>query len=282
MASDRVTTASVVKKKRQGEKIAMVTAYDFSMARLIDSAGVDIVLVGDSLGQVVLGYDSTLPVTMDDMIHHTKAVVRGVSRALVVTDMPFMSYQVGSGQAIQNAGRLIQEAASVTTKPEEGKPSTNAVALAVKLEGGRAVADTIRRLVDAGIPVMGHIGMMPMSAFKYGGPRIHGKSEDEAEQIIEDAKAIEAAGVFGMVLEVIPKDLAKRVTEAVSVPTIGIGAGPYCDGQVLVSYDMLGLYGAKFKHVKQYANLGEEAARAFGEYVADVKNGTFPGPEHSF
>ncbi len=271
-----------MKKKRQGEKIAMVTAYDFSMAKLIDSAGVDMILIGDSLGQVVLGYDSTLPVTMDDMVHHTKAVVRGVSRALIVADMPFMSYQVGPKQALQNAGKLVKEAASVTTKPEGGRPSGDAVTLGVKIEGGKSVADTIKRLVDAGIPVMGHVGMQPMSAFKYGGARVHGRSESEAEQILEDAKAIEEAGVFGMVLEVIPKDLAKRVTEAVSVPTIGIGAGPYCDGQVLVSYDMLGLYGAKFKHVKQYANMGDEALQAFKQYVQDVKAGIFPGPEHSF
>lgn len=282
MDSKVVTTASLVKKKQRGEKIVMLTAYDFSMAKLMDTAGADIILVGDSLGQVVLGYDSTLPVTLADMIHHTKAVVRGTRRALVVVDMPFMSYQVGPGQALQNAGRLVKEAASVTTKPDEGKPASQSVSIAVKLEGGRDAVSTVRRIVDAGIPVMGHIGMQPMSASKFGGARIHGKAEAEAEQILDDARALEEAGVFAMVLEVIPAELAKRVTESVSVPTIGIGAGPHCDGQVLVSYDMLGMYGAPFRHVKQYANLGDEASRAFREYIEEVKSGAFPGSEHSF
>ncbi len=282
MVSSMVTIASLAKKKQRGEKIAMLTAYDFSMAKLMDTAGADIILVGDSLGQVVLGYDSTLPVTLADMIHHTKAVVRGTRRALVVVDMPFMSYQIGPRQALQNAGKLVKEAASVATKPEEGKPASQSVSIAVKLEGGREVASTVRRIVDAGIPVMGHIGMQPMSASKFGGARIHGKAEAEAEQILADAKALEEAGVFAMVLEVIPAELAKRVTESVSVPTIGIGAGPHCDGQVLVSYDLLEMYGAPFRHVKQYANLGEQAEQAFRDYIADVKSGLFPGAEHSF
>lgn len=282
MDSRKVTIATLQKKKQQGEKIAMLTAYDFSMARLMDSAGVDILLVGDSLGQVVLGYDSTLAVTMDDMIHHTKAVVRGVNRALIVADMPFMSFQVGPKQALLNAGKLIQEAASVSTRPEDAKPATEAVTVAVKIEGGKPVVETIKRIVDAGIPVMGHIGMQPMSASKFGGPRVHGRSDAEAEAIIEDARAIEEAGVFAMVLETIPRDLAKRVTESVSVPTIGIGAGPYCDGQVLVSYDMLGLFGAKFRHVKQYANFGDEAVEAFKKYIEEVRSGAFPSDQQSF
>lgn len=282
MASDKITTASLLKKKQQGEKVSMLTAYDFTMARLMDSAGVDIILVGDSLGQVMLGYDSTLPVTMDDMICHTKAVMRGVRRALVVADMPFMSFQVGPEQALLNAGRLVQEASAICTEPENSKPVIGAITIAVKLEGGRSVAETIKRIVDAGIPVMGHIGMLPMSASKYGGPRVHGRTESEADQIMADAKAVEEAGAFAMVLESVPQELSSRVTESVSVPTLGIGAGPHCDGQVLVSYDMLGLFGGKFKHVKQYANLGDDAVSAFKSYIEDVKAGTFPGKEHSF
>lgn len=275
MDRDRVTTSSLLKKKRAGEKIAVLTAYDFCMARLLDRAGVDIALVGDSLGQVVLGYDSTLPVTMEDIIRHTVAVARGVERAMVVADMPFMSFQTTPEEAVANAGQILKSVTSSISHPD------GPITIAVKLEGGRPVLETVRRLVDAGIPVMGHIGMQPMSAYRFGGPRVHGKTEAEAEQILDDAKALEEAGVFSMVLEKIPAELAKRVTESVGVPTIGIGAGPHCDGQVLVSYDMLGLYGRHFKHVKEYANLSETILDAFQTYVEEVKTGLFPGPEHS-
>lgn len=282
MSADKVTTRSLLRKKQKGEKIAMLTAYDFTTARLLDQAGVDIVLVGDSLGQVVLGYDSTIPVTMEDMLHHTKAVVRGVERAMVVTDMPFLSFQISPEDALANAGVLTKEVRSMPVKLEDGKPATEAITTAVKLEGGEPMAETIRKIVDAGIPVMGHLGMTPMSASVYGGPRVHGRSDAEAERILKDAKIIEEAGVFAIVLELVPKDLAKQATEAVSVPTIGIGAGPHCDGQVLVSTDMLGLYGAPFRHVKQYAHIGDAMLQAFKSYIEDVKAGTFPGPEHGF
>lgn len=267
MNREKITTATLLQKKRKGEKIVVLTAYDYSTAKLLDQAGVEIALVGDTLGMVVLGYDSTLPVTMDDMLHHTKAVTRGVRRALVVSDMPFMSYQVSAEAALANAGRFLQEAG----------------AHAVKLEGGRPVAGTISRIVDAGIPVMGHLGMTPQSVHKFGGFRVQGKTESDAERIINDAKALEDAGVFAIVLELIPKDLAKRVTESVSVPTIGIGAGPHCDGQVQVVNDLLGLYGEFHpKHAKKYADLSEVVAAALKSYVGEVKSGAFPGPEHSF
>lgn len=282
MSTELVTTASLLRKKRDHEKITMLTGYDFTTARLLDEAGIDIILVGDSLGQVVLGYDSTLPVTMEDMIHHTKAVVRGVERAMVVSDMPFLSFQISPEEALANAGTLIKEVRSTPVKLVNGKPSSGSVTVAVKLEGGEQVAETIRKIVDAGIPVMGHLGMQPMSASVYGGPRVHGKSEAEAERILRDAKIIEEAGVFAIVLELVPTELARQVTNSVSVPTIGIGAGPYCDGQVLVSSDMLGLYRALFKHVKQYADIGNIMLDAFRAYIEDVKSGKFPTTEHSF
>ena len=277
-----VTTATLLKKKQKGEKIAVLTAYDYPTAKLLDEAGLDIALVGDSLGQVVLGYDSTLPVTMEDMIHHTNAVVRGVSRAMVVADMPFMSYQTGADDAVANAGWLVQEAAAISHKTEDRKPVTESITVAVKLEGGAHMAETVSRIIEAGIPVMGHLGMLPMSASRFGGARVHGKTKSEAERILRDAKALEDAGVFAMVLELVPKELAKQVTESVAVPTIGIGAGPYCDGQVLVTSDLLGLYGASFKHVKQYANLSDTILKAFKAYADDVRTGVFPGDEHSF
>ena len=264
---DIVTTASLLAKKQKGEKITALTAYDFSTAKLLDEAGVDIALVGDSLGMVVLGYDTTLPVTVEDMLHHTAAVARGVQRAMVVADMPFMSYQISIEQAIANAGRFLQEAG----------------AHAVKLEGGRPMVETISRIVDIGIPVLGHLGYTPQSVHKFGGPRIQGRTESDAARILNDAGALEQAGVFAIVLELVPKELAKRVTEAVSIPTIGIGAGPHCDGQVLVTNDLLGLYGEFYpKHAKKYANLSEVILRAFKSYVEEVKSGKFPGPEHSF
>ena len=267
MAPEKVTTVSLLQKKQKGEKITALTAYDFSTARLLDEAGVDIALVGDSLGMVVLGYDSTVPVTMEDMLHHTAAVSRGVRRAMVVGDMPFMSYQINAEEAVANAGRFLQEAG----------------AHAVKLEGGQPMAETISRIVDVGIPVMGHVGMTPQSVHKFGGFRLQGKTESDAERIFNDAKALERAGAFVIVLELVPKDLARRITEAVSVPTIGIGAGPYCDGQVQVTNDLLGLYGEFHpKHAKKYANLSETILQAFKSYVEEVKAGKFPGPEQGF
>ena len=262
-----VTTLDLLKKKQKGEKITILTAYDYSTAKLIDEASVDVIMVGDSLGMVVLGYDSTLPVTMEDMLHHTRAVVRGVNRAMVVGDMPFLSYQINVEEAVENAGRFLQEAG----------------AHAVKLEGGRPMVDTISRIVDVGIPVMGHLGMTPQSVHKFGGFRLQGKTESDAERIFNDAKALEQAGVFAIVLELVPTELAKRITEAVSVPTIGIGAGPHCDGQVLVTNDLLGLYGEFHpKHAKKYANLSDVMLEAFKSYIEEVKAGKFPGPEHSF
>ena len=279
MDNKTVTTTTLLKKKQNGEKIAILTAYDYPTAKLLDDAGLDVALVGDSLGQVVLGYDSTLPVTMEDMIHHTKAVVRGVRRAMVVADMPFMSYQASEDEAVANAGWLVQEAAAISHQAEDVKGT---ITVGVKLEGGRHTVETVARIIEAGIPVMGHLGMLPMSAARFGGTRVHGKTQSEAERILRDAKALEEAGVFAIVLELVPKDLAKQVTESISVPTIGIGAGPHCDGQVLVSSDLLGLYGTPFKHVKQYADLSGTILQAFKAYAEDVRTGKFPGEEHSF
>ncbi|MCS7316450.1 MAG: 3-methyl-2-oxobutanoate hydroxymethyltransferase [Bryobacterales bacterium] len=250
--------------KQRGQKIVMLTAYDASMARLLDRAGVDVLLVGDSLGMVIMGCETTLPVTMEAMLHHVQAVSRGARRALVVADMPFLSYQVSAEEALRNAGRLLQQGG----------------AAAVKLEGGRPVLDVVRRLTDAGIPVMGHLGLVPQSVHKLGGFRPRARSEREAAQLLEEARELETAGAFAVVLESIPAHVARAVTECLSIPTIGIGAGPHCDGQVLVSYDIFGLYeGSLPPFVKQYARLGElmvEAARAFAE---DVRQGRFPPAE---
>ena len=263
----RVSIHTLRAMKERGEKIAMLTAYDYPTARLLDEAGVPIILVGDSLGMVVLGYDSTLPVTMADMIHHTKAVVRGTRRAHVVADLPFMGYQTGPEDALRNAGRLMQEGG----------------AQSVKLEGGKSVAETVRRLVEAGIPVMGHVGLTPQSLHQLGGYKIQGKTPDAAAKLLNDAQALEEAGAYAVVLEGIPAPLAARVTERLSVPTIGIGAGPHCDGQVQVLHDMLGLY-PEFvpKHAKQYAHLAEEIGRAVGQYMAEVSEGRFPTRKESF
>jgi 3-methyl-2-oxobutanoate hydroxymethyltransferase len=248
-------------KKGRAEKIAMLTAYDAAMARLFDSAGVDVLLVGDSLGMVVLGFDTTLPVTLDAMIHHTQAVVRGSARAMVVADMPFLTYQVSVGEAVRNAGRLLQEAG----------------AGAVKLEGGRAVVDAVRRMVDVGIPVMGHLGLQPQSINQIGSYSRCATEPHEAEALIEDAAALERAGAFAIVLEAIPPELACRVTQSLGVPTIGIGAGPDCDGQVLVSHDMLGLFDRFVPpFVKQYADLSAVVTGAVEAYVADVRSGRYP------
>ena len=260
-------TAPRIQALKGKEKIVSLTAYDFSTARLVDEVGIHLVLVGDSLGMTVLGYENTLPVTMEEMIHHTAAVSRGVKHALVVADMPFLSYQVSVEQALLNAGRFIKEAG----------------ADAVKIEGGAFRVSTIRALVENGIPVLGHIGLTPQSIRSMGGYKVQGKTPRTARQILDDAKAIEVAGVFAMVLEGIPADLAGDITAAVSVPTIGIGAGPNCDGQVLVVHDILGLYGEfKPKFVKRYADLGAEMRKAFAQYKKEVEDGSFPGPEHSY
>src|SRR5881409_3778024 len=237
--------------KEKGEKIAMLTAYDFTMARLLDRAGIDVILVGDSLGMVVLGYETTLPVTLDMMIHHTRAVSRGAKRALIVADMPFLTFQLSIEEAMRNAGRLIQEGG----------------AAAVKIEGGRQIVDTAKRLVDIGVPVMGHLGLTPQSVHQLGGFRPQGRDSEGAEKLMKDAQALEKAGVFAIVLESIPSDLSGRVTASVKIPTIGIGAGTQCDGQVLVSYDALGLSDTPPPFAKQYAQLSDQITAAVRAYI---------------
>jgi 3-methyl-2-oxobutanoate hydroxymethyltransferase len=260
----RIRVPDLKDMKRRGEKIAVLTAYDATMARLLDRAGVDVLLVGDTVGMVVLGYDTTLPVTLDAMVHHTAAVARGASRALVVADMPFLTFQVSVTEAVRNAGRLIQEGG----------------AAAVKIEGGAAVLDVARRLVEIGIPVMGHLGLLPQSVHQLGGYRKQARLEHDAERLLADARALEQAGVFSIVLESIPAEVARTVSEAIAIPTIGIGAGPHCDGQVLVSYDALGLFdGVIPPFVKQYANLAGEIVKAAEQYAADVREGRFPAHE---
>jgi len=258
---EKVTLAKLALKKRQGQKITVLTAYDYPTALLVDGAGVDITLVGDSLGMEELGYDTTVPVTMEIMLHHTKAVRRGTRRALLLADMPFLSYQINADEAVRNAGRLMQEG-------EAG---------AVKLEGGVAVAPTIRRLVQAGIPVMAHIGFTPQSVHQIG-LRKQGKDEAEARQVMEDAQAVQDAGAFAVVLELIPEALAARITATLTIPTIGIGAGPGCDGQVLVTSDLIGLRPDRpmLRHVRQYAQVGAEIARALNTYREEVESGQFP------
>jgi 3-methyl-2-oxobutanoate hydroxymethyltransferase len=251
-------------KKKRGEKIAMLTAYDATMARLLDRAGIDVLLVGDSLGMVILGHETTLPVTLDDVLHHTKAVARGARRALIVADMPFLTFQVSAAEAVRNAGRLLQEGG----------------AAAVKIEGGRPVVEVLQRLVEVGIPVMGHLGLTPQSVHQLGGYRRQGIAPEAADRLLEDARALEAAGVFGIVLESIPAELARQVTAELKIPTIGIGAGPWCDGQVLVSYDAFGLFDEFVPpFVKQYARLGETMLEAAREYIAEVQDGRFPAAE---
>jgi 3-methyl-2-oxobutanoate hydroxymethyltransferase len=243
--------------KERGEKIAVWTAYDFTMARILDRAGIDVILVGDSLGMVVLGYDNTLPVTLDMIIHHTAAVSRGAKHALIVADMPFLTYQLSMEEAMRNAGRLIQEGG----------------AAAVKIEGGRQIADTAKRLVDIGIPVMGHLGLTPQSVHQLGGFRPQGRDSEAADRLVKDAEMLERAGVFAVVLESIPSDLAARITSSVKYPTIGIGAGTECDGQVLVSYDALGLSDAPPPFAKQYAQLSNDIVSAVRAYIEDVRAG---------
>lgn len=267
MKQEKVTTALIKQKKAQRQPITMLTAYDYPMAKIVDEAGIDIALVGDSLGNVVLGYDSTIPVTMDDMVHHAKAVCRGIERAMITVDLPFLSYQASEAEALHNAGRLLQEGG----------------AHSVKLEGGAEVAPTVQKIVQAGIPVVGHLGLTPQSIHQLGGFKVQGKDETVARKLLDDAKALEEAGAFAIVLECVPAPLAKLVTESAAVATIGIGAGPHCDGQVLVIYDILGLY-PRFtpKFVKQYANLYNQAAAAVKQYKEEVEARTFPAPEHSF
>ena len=249
--------------KERGERIVMLTAYDATMTRLFDRAGIDLLLVGDSLGNVILGLDTTIPVTLDEIIHHTRAVTRAASRALVVADMPFLTYQISAEQAMRNAARLFQEGG----------------AAAVKLEGGRAVADTVRRLTAAGLPVMGHVGLTPQHVHRLGGMRQQARDDDAAEELTSNALALEDAGAFAVVLEAIPNPVAKEVTSRLKIPTIGIGAGPHCDGQVLVSYDVLGLFdGFVPPFVKQYAQLGELILNAVKNYADDVRQGAFPQP----
>ncbi len=259
--TDKVTLASLAQKKKRGRKITVLTAYDYPTALLVDGAGVDITLVGDSLGMEELGCDTTLPVTMEIMLHHVKAVRRGTRRALLLADMPFLSYQVNADEAVRNAGRLMQESE----------------AEAVKLEGGVAAAPTIRRLVQAGIPVMAHIGFTPQSVHQIG-LRKQGKDEAGAQQVMADAQAVQEAGAFAVVLELIPDALAAQITQALLIPTVGIGAGAGCDGQVLVTSDLIGLRPDRppLRHVRQYAQVGAEIARALNAYREEVESGQFP------
>ena len=262
----RITVNQIKEMKQKQEKIVMLTAYDYSMAKLVDDAGIPLILVGDSLGMVVLGYDSTIPVTMDEMIHHTKAVTRGAKQALVIGDMPFMTYHTDISDAMRNAARFMQEGG----------------VQAIKLEGGVVVAETVKRIVDCGIPVMGHIGLTPQSVNQLGGHRVQGKTPETAKRLLEDAQALEQAGAFAVVLELVPSPLAKLISQKLSIPTIGIGAGPDCDGQVQVISDLLGLF-ADFvpKHAKQYAKLASTIRTALSDYISEVTSSRFPTAEHS-
>jgi 3-methyl-2-oxobutanoate hydroxymethyltransferase len=264
---EKITTQTVVEMKRKGEKISMLTAYDYTMAGIIDTAGVDVILVGDSASNVMAGFETTVPMTLEHMIYHTSCVVRAVNRALVIADLPFMSYQVTSKEALINAGRMMKEAG----------------AHAVKMEGGKPIASTVKKIVEAGIPVMGHLGLTPQSIYKFGTYKVRAKEEQEAEELIRDAKVLEEAGVFSIVLEKIPAPLAKKVTDSVSVPTIGIGAGADCDGQVLVLHDMLGLnkdFSPRF--LRRYADLHSSMTGAVQNYIKDVKRGDFPNKDEQY
>ncbi len=265
--ANKITVSTIRTMKKNQDKITMLTAYDYPTALLLDECGVEMILVGDSLGMVVLGYESTLPVTMEDMLHHTKAVMRGVSSAMVIGDMPFLSYQCSVDEAVFNAGRFLQEGG----------------AHGVKLEGGREYAETIRRITLAGIPVMAHLGLTPQSVHQFGGYKVQGKEQAAARRMVEDAKILEEAGAFAVVLECIPSPLAKTITESLFIPTIGIGAGPDCDGQVLVVHDLLGLY-ERFtpKFVKKYSTLNKNIKKSVRQYMKEVKDGSFPDKNHSF
>ena len=265
-AGKKVTVETIREMKQSGEKIAALTAYDFLMAKILDSAGIDLILIGDSAGNVMAGYETTLPVTVDEMLYHTRCVCNGASRALVILDMPFLSYQCGVDDAVRNAGMFLKEGA-------EG----------VKIEGGREVEDVVRKMTGFGIPVLGHLGLTPQSIRQFGSYRVRGKAQKEHDRMLEDAKILEEAGVFAIVLEKIPEELAAEITAAVSVPTIGIGAGPDCDGQILVSHDMLGINeGFKPKFLRLYANLGEQMRGAFEAYIGDVKKSDFPADDESY
>jgi len=263
----RITVNQIKEMKPKGEKIAMLTAYDYATAKIIDEAGIPLILVGDSLGMVVLGYESTIPVTMEEMLHHTKAVVRGTKQAMVIGDMPFMTYHISVDDALRNAARFIQEGS----------------AQAVKLEGGVTVAEKVRRIVECGMPVMGHIGLTPQSIHQFGGFKLQGKTPEAAARLLEDARVLEQAGAFAIVLETIPTQLAKIITAKVNIPTIGIGAGPDCDGQVQVINDILGSY-TDFvpKHAKQYAKLTDIIRSAVTQYQDEVKAGAFPTEKQSY
>lgn len=267
MAEKKVTISDLAEMKKKGEKITMLTAYDYLMASQLDNCGIDLILVGDSVGNVLLGYENTIPVTMDEMIHHCRAVTRGVKRAMVIGDMPFMSYQASAEEAVRNAGRFLKEAGVE----------------AVKLEGGKEVYKTVEMIVDSGIPVMGHLGLTPQSVYKLGGYGVRGEDKEQALKMLEEARGLEEAGVFSIVLEKIPAKLAKKITQQISAPTIGIGAGVDCDGQVLVTHDMLGLFERfKPKFSKRYAEVGKEMKRCYRKYIEEVKNKVFPAEEHSY
>lgn len=263
----RVTISEIKEMKQRREKIPMLTAYDYVTAKMVDEAGMPLILVGDSLGMVMLGYDSTIQVSMEEMLHHTKAVVRGAKKALIIGDMPFMTYQVSISEALHNAGRFVQEGG----------------AQAVKLEGGETVAETVRRIVDCGIPVMGHLGLTPQSVYQLGGYKVQGKTPELAEKLLKDACILEEAGAFAVVLECVPAPLARLITQRVNIPTIGIGAGPDCDGQVQVVSDILGLF-TDFvpKHAKQYAKLAGEIKAAVSDYITEVKSVSFPTEKQSY
>ena len=267
MSTPAKWTPPRIRALKGSSKIVVLTAYDAALAKIMDEVGVHIALVGDSLGMTVLGYDTTIPVTMDEMVHHTSAVARGVSRAMVITDMPFLSYQVSISQALENAGLCIKEGQA------DG----------VKIEGGAARGPLVHELVENGIPVLGHIGLLPQRVKAMGGYKVQGRTEEDATRLIDDAKALEQAGAFALVLEGMPNAVSDRITKSISIPTIGIGAGPACDGQVLVVHDLLGISeqpGPKF--VKRYAELGKEIRNAFTAYKSDVESGKFPGPEHCY
>jgi 3-methyl-2-oxobutanoate hydroxymethyltransferase len=263
----KITTQTIVDMKRRGEKVSMITAYDYSMARVFDDAGIEMILVGDSASNVMAGHETTLPITLEHMIYHTSCVVRGVDRALVIADLPFMSYQVRAVEALSNAGRMMKEAG----------------AHAVKLEGGRTIVDSIKRIVDAGIPVMGHLGLTPQSIYKFGTYKVRAQEAEEADQLMEDAALLEAAGCFSLVLEKIPAALATKVTQSLHIPTIGIGAGASCDGQVLVAHDMLGInkdFSPRF--VRRYADLHQVMTQAVQQYISDIKSGDFPSKSEQY
>ena len=263
----KTTVATLKEKKLAGEKVTMLTAYDYSTAKLMDNAGIEMLLVGDSLGNVILGYENTLSVTMEDMIHHTSAVARGAENAMVVADMPFMSYQTSVYDAVVNAGRLVKEGH----------------AHAVKLEGGKSVCPQIKAITEASIPVVAHIGLTPQSVNAFGGFKVQGKDAENAERLVEEARAVQEAGAFAVVMECVPAKLAEYITSQVSITTIGIGAGAGCDGQVLVYQDMLGMFSDyKPKFVKKFADVGSIMTQAFSDYIKEVKDGTFPAEEHTF